>query len=76
MPVPIIGCYFELIRTLQTVFKKGHPLKNISVKLFQNLTSIFRGEELLTISSCLCRRNGLPPPKPCFLTDQNFAKTF
>ena len=30
-------------------FEKGHQ-KNISVKLFQNLISGFRGEDLLTIS--------------------------
>ena len=38
-------------QNLQTVFEKGH-LVNIPVKLFQNLTSGFREEDFLRISSC------------------------
>ena len=38
------GHFFRWIKILQTSFKKGHP-RNNPVKLFQNLTSGFRGEE-------------------------------
>ena len=56
-------------------FKKGHP-KNIPVKLFQNLTSGFREEDSLRISSCPYSARSQHSPKPCLWTDQNFANTF
>ena len=34
---------FQLIKICRTIFKKGHP-RNISMKLFQNMTSRSRGE--------------------------------
>ena len=42
---------YRQIKILQTVFEKGHQ-RNIPVKLFQNLTSSFREEDFLRISSC------------------------
>ena len=41
------------IKISQTNFEKGHQ-RNIPVKLFQNLTSSFREEDFLKISSCPC----------------------
>ena len=38
------GHVFKRIKISPTLFEKGHP-KNNPVKLFQNLTSGFRGEE-------------------------------
>ena len=39
------------IEISRTIFEKGHP-RNIPIKLFQNLTSSFREENLLRLSSC------------------------
>ena len=46
------------------------------MKLFQNLTSCFRGEINWSISlkSRQCKKP--PPRRPCFSTDQNFANNF
>ena len=47
---PILqGHVYSWIKILQTIFEKGHP-RNNPVKLFQNLTSGFRGEEFWRIS--------------------------
>ena len=51
------------------IFEKSHP-RNISVKLFKNLTSGFGEEDFLWISSCPYRA------KPCLLTDQNCEDNF
>ena len=57
------------IKILRTLFEKGHP-RNISGKLFQNLTSSFGGENFLRISSCPYSA------QPCLWTDQNFENSF
>ena len=62
------------IKILRTSFEKGHQ-RNISVKLFQNLTSSFR-EDFLRIFSCPYSARSPHSPKPCFLADQNFANNF
>ena len=49
--------------------------KNISVKLFQNLTSSCRGD-FLRISSCPYSASNPHSQEPCLLTDQNFANIF
>ena len=72
------GHVFWQIKIWRTFFERGHP-RNIPVKLFQNLTRGFRGEDFLIISSCPYRaKSPLPPPpwRPCFSTDQNFANNF
>ena len=59
-------------------FWKGHP-RNNPVKLFQNTTNSFRGEEFLRISlkSTHCKKSPpMPPWQPCFSTDQNFVNKF
>ena len=55
-------------------FWKGHQ-RNISVKLFQNLTSSFGEEDFLRIS-CPYSARSPHSPEPCFWVDQNFANTF
>ena len=57
------------------IFEKGHP-RNIPVKLFQNLTSSFREEDFLRISSCPYSARSPHSPEPCFWADQNFANSF
>ena len=63
------------IKILWTVFEKGHQ-SNIPVKLFQNLTSSFREEDFLRISSCPYSTRSPHSPEPCFWADQNFANSF
>ena len=55
-------------------FEKGHP-RNISMKLFQNLTSGFR-EDFLRICSCPYSESSPHSLKPCLKMDQNFANNF
>ena len=43
-PPPNSGHVFPWVKISRTIFEKGHP-RNNPVKLFQNLTSGFRGEE-------------------------------
>ena len=57
------------------IFEKGHP-RNIPVKLFQNLTSSFREEDFLRISSCPYSARSPHSPEPCLWTDQNSANIF
>ena len=61
------------IKISHTIFEKGHT-RNIPVKLFQNLTSGFREEDFLRISSCQYSARSPHSPEPCLWTDQNFAK--
>ena len=56
-------------------FEKGH-LRNISVKLFQNLTNCFGEEDFLRINSCPYSAKSPLSPKPCLLADQTFANNF
>ena len=68
------------IKILQTSFQNSHP-RNISVKLFQNLTSSFREEIFLRTSLCPYSAKKPPPPpppppRPCCSTDQNFMNNF
>ena len=56
-------------------FEKGHS-RNISVKLFQNLTSGFREEDFLKVSSCHYGAKSPNSPEPCLLMDQNFVNNF
>ena len=58
-----------------TIFEKGQS-RNISVKLFQNLTSCFGEEDFLRISSCLYSTRSPHSPEPCLLMDQNFMNNF
>ena len=54
------------IKILRIVFKNGYP-RNIYVKLFQNLTCVFREEDFLRISSCPYSAKShthTPPPPP------------
>ena len=62
------------IKILRTIFEKGHS-RNIPVKLFQNLTSIFE-EDFLRISSCPCSARSPHSPEPCLWTDQNSTNNF
>ena len=62
------------IKISQSIFEKGH-LRNIPVKLFQNLTSGF-GEDFLRISSCPHSARSLHSQEPCLWMDQNFANNF
>ena len=55
--------------------KRGHQ-RNIPVKLFQNLTSSFGGEDFLRNSSCPYSARSPHSPEPCFWADQNFANNF
>ena len=42
---PFRQCHvYRRTKISQTIFEKGHP-RNISMKLFQNVTSAFRGEK-------------------------------
>ena len=59
---------FWQIKISQTI-EKGHP-RNIPVKLFQNLTSGFRGEDFLRIFSCPYSARSPHSPEPCSRTDQ------
>ena len=43
------------------------------MKLFQNLTSGFREEDFLRISSCPYSARSPHSPEPCLWTDQNFG---
>ena len=71
---PIHQSYVYLRMTIpRTVFNLGHP-KDIPVKL--NLTSRFRGEDILRISSCPYSANSSHSPEPFYLMDQNFANNF
>ena len=63
------------IKILRTIFEKGHP-RNIPVKLFQNLTSSFREEDFLRISSCPYSARSPHSPEPCLWMDWNFANNF
>ena len=63
------------IKILWIIFEKGHP-KNIPVKLFQNLTSGFREEDFLRISSCPYSARSPHSPEPCLWMDQNFVNNF
>ena len=56
-------------------FEKGHP-RNIPLKLFQNLTSGFREEDFLRISSCPYSARSPHSLEPCLLTDKNFENNF
>ena len=52
---------------------KSHP-RNISVKLFQNLTSAFRKEDFLRISSCWYSTSSLLFTTAMFIDGSNFRK--
>ena len=59
----------------QTIFEKGHS-RNISLKLFQNITSSFREDGFPRICSCLYSESSPHSPEPCSLIDQNLANNF
>ena len=63
------------IKISRTFLEKGH-LRNIPVKLFQNLTSSFGEEDFLRFSSCPYSARSPHSPVPCLWTDQNFANNF
>ena len=66
---------YRKIKILRIILKKGHS-RNISVKLFQNLTSSFGEEDFLRISSCPYSARSPHSPEPCLWTDQNFANIY
>ena len=73
---PIHQCYvYWQIKFSRTSFEKGHP-RNISMKLFQNLTCGFREEDFLRISSWPYSTKIPNSPEPCLWTDKNFANNF
>ena len=55
-------------------FRIGSP-KNISVKLFHNMTSGFR-EDFLGICSCSSSESSPHSIEPCLMTNQNFTNNF
>ena len=59
----------------QKIFEKGYS-RNISVKLFQNLNSGFKGGDFLRISSCPYSANSPHSLAPFLLSDQYFANNF
>ena len=63
------------IKISRTIFEKGHP-RNIPLKLFQNLTSSLKKEDVVRISSCPYSARRPHSLRPCLWMDQNFAKTF
>ena len=63
------------IKISQTVFENGHS-RNISMKLFQNLTSSFREDGFLRICSCSYSESSPHSPEPCSWIDQNLANDF
>ena len=73
---PIHQSHFNgQITISRTIFEKGQP-RNISVKLFQNLTSGFREEDFLRISSCPYSARSPHSTEPCVWMDQNFTNKF
>ena len=60
---------------MRTIFEKGYT-RNIPVKLFQNLTSGFGGEDFLRISSCPYIARSPYSPESCLWMHQNFANNF
>ena len=64
-------------------FLRSHQ-RNLSAKLYQNLTSTLREKHLFRISSCLysaCSQSPPPPPsppihRPCLYKDYNFTNIF
>ena len=70
-PIHYHHVYWQ-IKISQTIFEKGR-LRNISMKLFQNLTSRYRGEDFLGICSCSYSESSPHSPEPCLWIVQNFA---
>ena len=66
---------YRRIKISQTIFEKDHQ-RNISVKLFQNLTAGFWEEDILRISSCPYSARSPHSAEPWFWTDQNFTNNF
>ena len=67
-PPPPAAMFFRRIRISQTLFEKGHPRNNL-VKLFQNLTSGFRGEDFWRISLKSTHSEKSLPPMAAILFD-------
>ena len=63
------------IKISRTVFEKGHS-RNLSMKLFQNLTRSFRQEDFLGIRQCSYSESSPHSPEPCSWMDQNLANYF
>ena len=72
-PHSLMPCYWQ-IKITRTIFEKCHPM-NISMKLFQNLTSGFR-EDFLRICSCPYSKNSPHSLEPCLMMDHNFTNNF
>ena len=66
---------YRPIKISQTFIENGHT-RNISVKLFQNLTIGFREKEFLRISSFSYSASSPHSPEPCLLMDQTFTINF
>ena len=73
--VALIHNVYRCIKILQTIFNNSHTM-NVSMKLFQNLTSGYRGEDFSRISSGQYSASSPHSPEPRLLTDQNFANNF
>ena len=54
---------------------EGHS-RNISMKLFQNMTSSFREDGFLRICSCSYSESSPHSPEPCTWIDQNLTNDF
>ena len=74
VPIHQYHIYWQ-IKISQTIFEKGHS-RNISMKLFQNLTSSFREDGFLRICSCSYSESSPHSAVPCLWTDQNFSNNF
>ena len=75
-PPPYSGHVFRRIKISQISFEKGHQSNN-PVKLFQNLTSGFRGEKFWRIYLKSRQwKKPLPPWRPYFLNGSNIHQQF
>ena len=70
-----VQCLYQVYRPIkisQKIFEKGHS-RNISMKLFQNMTSSFREDGFLRICSCLYSESSPHSPEPCSWIDKNLT---
>ena len=74
-PPPHRGHVFRLIKISQTIFEKGHQ-RNNPVKLFQNLTRRFRGEEFWRISLKSTQWKKPLPTVAMFLDGSKYREQF
>ena len=73
-PISLIPCLLT-DQNFANNSEKGHS-RNISMKLFQNLTSSFGEEDFLEICSCPYGESSPHSLEPCLMRDKNFANNF